>query len=221
MVSLNRWKLCPFIVRASLIFQLAISSCSNINHMRSAAGSFRSLLWRLWKASHYYLKYLQWLSLSTTDLVFPRNIINMRELSEARSAYLRPYFWAAGSPEHTYPLMGWVMAFQGEPCGKAHVAHTAVPQACSPRQQGSLPSISITRSVSVTTFAEEKIAPQHIWWWGTALNGCFQTSKMNVPEIVFQCLSCSLKILVLNIGHIIWLLWLKILYFVVIIGEAQ
>ena len=43
-----------------------------------------------------------------------------------------------------YSLMGWVFAFQGEPYGKAHIAHTAVLQVCSPVQQGLLPSISIT-----------------------------------------------------------------------------
>lgn len=69
---------------------------------------------------------------------------NQRELSEARSAHLRPYFWPAGHPERMYSLMGWVFTFQSKPRGKAHVAHTAVPQVCSPILQGSLPSISIT-----------------------------------------------------------------------------
>lgn len=56
----------------------------------------------------------------------------------------------------------------------------------------SLPSASWTRNVSATAFVEKKIAPQHMWWWGTALNRCFQESKINTPENVFQCSSCSL-----------------------------
>lgn len=106
-MSLNRWKLCPFIARASLIFQLAVSSCSNINHMRSAAGSFRSVLWRLWKASHYYLKYLHWLSLSTTDLVFPRNTSLHRAVypeNAAQNQHRERLEWSAQETQSCGPL---------------------------------------------------------------------------------------------------------------------